>query len=313
MLEDIERYIGYMRDQKRSSQHTITAYSHDLTTLHTYLMQSRETTTEGEIQSSLITRNDLRSFVMYLSEKGLTPSSINRYIATIRSFFKYLLRSGLVTTNPAQLLSALKCAKSLPRYLGEQQTQTLLEESVAPTPPKEITAEDYRAQLEHTIIVVLYATGMRRGELAQITQSTLDLGQSQVHILGKGAKPRIIPLASAAQEVIENLMKIQKELGIICKTEKKYLFLSKDSQPLTPYQIYYIIKKWFKRLGISSQMTPHSLRHSFATHLMNQDVSLRVVQELLGHSSLSVTQRYTHTSIEDLKREYHKAHPRAKK
>ncbi len=301
MQETIDKFIDYMNVHKRVSSHTIAAYSRELRNLSEYLARS------GGCSIESITRSDLRSYIMTLSEGGLSPNSINRSIATLRSFFKYALSQKIITENPAHLISWLKKTKPLPRFLTQNQTLELLEQSSPQEKSIDSLEERYKSQLQHTIILLFYTTGLRRGELSELTLENIDFQQNTLTIQGKGGKWRNVPLLEKVSEEVKKMIFLQKELGIICKSAKNYVLLSLDSNPLSGYQLYYIVKKWFARLGLDSTLSPHSLRHSFATHLVSEDVSLRVVQELLGHSSLSVTQRYTHTSIEELKREYNKA------
>ncbi len=302
MQAEIDKFIDHLRLQKRASGHTVTAYRRELESFTQWLANSGSSTIES------ISRSNIRTYVMTLSERGLSANSINRTIACLRSFFKYSLAQGIIQQNPAQLISWLKKTKPLPRFLSQKQALELLEETSHARASLDSLDEQYKKQLQHTVILLFYTTGLRRGELSELTLENIDFAQNTLNIQGKGGKWRSIPMLEKVSEEIKKMILLQKELGIICNSAKNHVLLSLDSSPLSGYQLYYIIKRWFARLGLDPSLSPHSLRHSFATHLVSQDVSLRVVQELLGHSSLSVTQRYTHTSIEELKREYNKAH-----
>lgn len=308
MNSPIEEFRTFLQTEKRCSSNTVTAYIRDVQAFDRYLHSTPTDTQDSDLVTA--SSSDLRSYVMQLSEQEMEPSSINRHISSIKVFYKFLLRQSIISSDPTAKLSSLKQKKSLPHFLTTRQIAPVLTSVCV---HNAITEENYHDLLHFAVILTLYSTGLRRSELTSIQLQDLDLLAQTLRITGKGNKQRIIPLTDQLTETIEILLRSQKKLLNICEAPQNFLFLTKNSTPLTPYQIYTIVKSALKRQGINGKCSPHILRHTFATHLLSQDTSIRSIQQLLGHSTLSTTQIYTHTSIEELKKNYTSAHPRAKK
>lgn len=284
---------NYLESELRYSPLTVRAYTDDLAAFKFYLK---------ETDPSQATFSDLRSYIMSLVERGDNPRSTNRHRSSLKSYFKYLTRSGIITINPTLKLRALPIQHKLPEFISRPKGEKLFSELT--TTHEENDPEDERNDM---IVLLLYTTGIRRAELASLTTDSIDLEQKKIRVIGKGSKEREIPLLNEVCKLLE------RYLQNICKNEKKHLFLTKQNKPITHNQIYEVVKKVLTRAGIQGKQTPHTLRHTFATHLMAGGASIKSIQELLGHSSLSSTEIYTHNTIETLKESYNRAHPRAKK
>jgi integrase/recombinase XerC len=287
--------------RKAVSIHTITNYERDLRHF-TEFLQLRHVTIEATDHVVL------REFLNYLyAERRLGKSSVSRKLACLKTFFKFMLREGRLPTNPAELISSPRLPKKLPAYLAENETATIME---MPQGTSLIALRD-RAILE-----LLYASGLRVSELVGLNEDEIDMRQETIRVLGKGRKERIVPFGSFAARAIQEYF-AEKHASARVNPEKDgaipaFVSVRKIPRRISTRDVQRLVAR--VRLGLKAgrRVTPHTLRHSFATHLLERGADLRSIQEMLGHESLSTTQKYTHVSIQHLKKEYDKAHPKAK-
>lgn len=287
-----QQWINYLAAERRYSPLTVRAYDEDLQAFEKYI--DNDTPQQA-------TFADLRGYIMLSVERGDNPKSINRHLSALKSFFTYLVRSGVITKNPTLKLTTLPQQTRLPEFITDKNCEKLIKSLMEWT-------DDPIERRNAMIVLLLYSTGIRRAELVSLTIENIDLGQQKIRLIGKGQKEREIPLLEQVCKILEQYL-----LNNIWKTEKKHLFLTKNSEPITVNDVYLIVVKVLKLAGIQGRQSPHTLRHTFATALMKHGAPIKSVQELLGHSSLSSTQVYTHNTIDFLKESYLKAHPRARK
>jgi len=299
MKEAIKAYLQYLEIERNASAHTLAAYQNDLNQFESFITDfTRQTDPELE----KITRPMLRLWMGQLSDEGFTKSSIARKTASLRAFFRFCYRRGYVTSNPAQHLIIPRKEKKLPQTVSESEIDKLM------TIVDQTTPEGIRDQ---AVLELLYGTGIRLRELVAIDLPHLDMKRRQIRVMGKGSKERIIPFGKQAQEALEDYLRIRHQLRNP-KVPDLSLFLTKKGKRLYPRAIQRIVQKYLTAASEVSQKSPHVLRHSFATHLLDRGVDIRVIKELLGHANLAATQVYTHTSLDHLRKVYNKAHPRAK-
>jgi len=284
----IEKFLSYLEIEKNYSKHTLLNYKIDLEEFFLFL------------ENTPIEKVDyftLRRFLAVLKGRNLKPRSLARKLSTLRSFFKFLFREGHVKTNPAKLMATPKLDKKLPEFLSEEETVKLLE---APKGKEALSLRD-RAILE-----TFYSTGIRISELVGLDIDHVDFISNIVKVFGKGKKERLVPIGDKALSVIREYLDEMER-----KEEAQALFLNKNGRRISDRGVRNIVSKYILAASLRSGISPHTLRHSFATHLLNRGADLRAVQELLGHVNLSTTQIYTHMTTEKLKSVYDKAHPRA--
>jgi len=301
LKEHINSYISFLKNEKNYSNNTIISYKNDLLQLLNYL-EDCKILKKNNIQ--YIDRSIMRKYIVYLKKRDYSTRSICRKISTIRSFFKFISREGIVKINPTINLITPKIDKKLPCFLYLQEINKLIE-----TPP----GNTMLGIRDRTILELLYGTGMRVGELVNLNVPDIDLYEKTVRVFGKGSKERILPLGNpsikAIQEYITSRNLFIKNISII-KINLNAFLLNRFGGRLSARSIRRIIIKYMKIAGLNKKVSPHVLRHSFATHLLGGGADLRSVQELLGHESLSTTQIYTHITKERLKIIYKKSHPR---
>ncbi len=297
MNEQITSFIKYIEFEKRYSKHTILAYTKDLEHLQYYLRDEYEIHNSNEV-----TFMHLRSWVVSFIDEGLQTKSIHRKIASAKSFFKYLLRERKISKNPTAQLIAPKLGKRLPEYLEEKQVDRLLNDIQFP--------EGFIGKRDKTIIEILYATGMRRSELIGLQVHDIHFEEQTIRVLGKRNKERLIPIHSFIYDILKEYIECRNQE--FPDIEINALFLTEKGKALYPKLVYNIIKKYISLVSTIDKKGPHTLRHTFATHLSNRGADLNAIKELLGHSNLSATQIYVHNSIERLKDVYQQAHPKAK-
>lgn len=299
MLESlINNFLHYVRFEKRMSDKTYIAYKNDLTGFEQFLKEWY-----GDIALADIGLNHLRSWIATLaSDAKMKPTSLQRKSSALKSFFKYLLRKGLIQNNPAQLLRSPKAPKLLPQFLEQEQTAALLEKI-----PKG-NAADLGTFTDFLIIEILYQTGMRRAELAGLKESDVEFPRRQLRVLGKRNKERLIPVSDALLEDIRTYVELKRK---IFENPAENLLILKSGKALYDKYIYNTVKANLKDITTLNKKSPHVMRHTFATQLSNNGADLNAIKELLGHSSLASTQVYTHTNIEQLKAIYRKAHPKS--
>ncbi|MCP4649015.1 MAG: tyrosine recombinase XerC [PVC group bacterium] len=286
----IDKFLNYLKVEKDSSVHTLVNYSVDLKELSSFVDHK-------EINDVDVL--DIRKFLVSLRQKGFKKVSIARKMACLRSFFKFLCREGHCKNNPMIGLVGPKLDKKLPIFLGEDDMSKLLES------PEE---KDLAGLRDKAILETLYSTGVRVSELVGLNIEAVDFIGGVIKVFGKGKKERLAPIGDKALRAIKNYLDKRARAGI---ATIRALFLNKNKRRLTDRGVRNIIEKYIKVASVRNDISPHSLRHSFATHLLNRGADLRSVQELLGHANLSTTQIYTHLSTEKLKNVYEKTHPRA--
>jgi len=292
------RFLRYMLVERNASELTIKSYREDLEALGEYL----EECFGGVPEPSQITTFDLRGYVSALGEADYAKSSISRRLASLRSFFRFAQREGLCDNNPAKPLRNPRRARNLPHFLSTDEIGRLLEAPPAATP----SGLRDRAMLEAT-----YSAGMRVSELVGINDGDLDLDEGIVRIRGKGKKERLGPIGSFANQAITSWLDKRKLADDIQQNREAPVFTNRFGRRITTRSVGRMLEKHLKTSGLDLRTSPHTLRHSFATHLLDQGADIRSVQELLGHKSLSTTQIYTHVTTSSLRRVYEKAHPRA--
>ena len=290
MKKLIEHFLVYLRAEKDVSPHTIKAYTRDLREFDAFIDKKPKS----------IDNLDIRTFLASLHHRNLKKSSISRKLASIRSFFKYLHREGYVKSNPAKLVSSPKVPKNLPKFLTIDEVFSLVET------PK---GETFKPTRDRAIIELLYSCGLRVSELTSLDISDLDIKETIIRVKGKGRKERIMPIGTKAMEAIKNYLPERISL----KKKSPGLFLNNRGGRLTQRSVRRILVHYSRMINLTGDLSPHTLRHTFATHLLHEGADLRSIQELLGHSSLSTTQKYTHLDIRQLTEVYDKAHPMAKK
>lgn len=291
----LQSFLDYLKFEKRYSKHTIISYQTDLLQFFVYLESQFEAPALQKITPMFV-----RSWLAELKgEEQLTAKSLNRKISALKSFFKFQMKEGVIVQTPMTTIVTPKISKRLPVFIQEEHMDTLLNHVEF--------SDDWNGKTQKLVIKLLYATGMRLSEMINLKESQIDTSYAQIKVVGKGNKERIIPLAKElVLEINEYIQSKPKESG---KTD--YVFISEKGKPLQPRAVYTFVKRNLGSVSTVKKKSPHILRHSFATHLMNHGADLNAVKELLGHSSLAATQVYTHNTIEKLKEVYSKAHPKA--
>jgi integrase/recombinase XerC len=294
MQKHIFDFLTYLRNERNISPHTLRGYLSDLEQFSSFL---------GEKDLSAVDHQTLRRFIAHLMQDGAKKSSIARKLSAIRAFFRYLNREGKLTRNPARLVATPRREKRLPAVLSADDALRLMEAPNAMKPAEHDVMLRDRAVLE-----VLYSTGIRASELIGMDREDIDHQDRLVRIRGKGRRERIVPIGSKA------LAAIEAYLGNLSgSADSEAVFLGPSGKRLTARTVQRILESHRKQLGLQQKASPHTLRHSFATHLLESGADLRAIQELLGHASLSTTQRYTHVNLDSLMEVYDKAHPKARK
>ena len=291
----LNRFIDYMGKERGLSPYTQSSYRRDLLQFYSFLRENSPTDRDllGAVDRFL-----LRHFLGQLKARGYANGSICRKLSAIRSFYKFLCREGITSSNPAAYISSPKRRRRLPSFLSQEQATSLMD---SPQRPTTLGLRD-RAILE-----TLYGSGIRLRELAGLDLSHLDLANNLIRVKGKGGKERIVPLGRSAGLAIRRYLEKRESLH----PKGKALFLNYRGGRLSPRWIELLVKGYLRKVSEDGSLSPHSLRHSFATHLLDRGADLRAVKELLGHSSLSTTQIYTHITAERIKKVYRQAHPRA--
>jgi integrase/recombinase XerD len=296
MEDEVRAFMTYLRAEKGFSQNTISAYQNDLGQLSHFVRQN------AQHLGAAITREVVISFVLHLRQREYAPTTVARKIAAVKSFCHFLEQEGFLSEDPTADIDSPRVTKYLPRAASVSEIERLLAQLQGDSPP----ARRDRAMLE-----LLYATGMRVSELVSLNRVDLDLEQDLVKCHGKGGKERTIPFGSKAHEAVHHYLS-NGRVALLANPERDHpaLFLNHHGERLTRQGFWLIIKSYARQAGIE-KITPHTLRHSFATHLLNNGADLRSVQELLGHSSIATTQVYTHVADSRLRQVYDEAHPRA--
>lgn len=291
----VESFLKFLQYEKRFSSHTLVAYQQDLDQLSQYLQETFEIPSPKDASYGL-----LRSWVVSLMEAGLAPASVNRKLATLKSYYKFLQTRGAIEQNPALKLRPLKTEKRLPSFVREGEMNVLLDQIPF--------SDDFQGLRDKLILEMLYATGIRLSELIGLKDSDVNFFQGQIKVLGKRNKERIIPIHESIRHQIADYIKLRNE---VFPTTERFLILTDSGTKLYPVFVYRIVNKYLNLVTTITKKSPHVLRHTFATHLLNKGADLNAVKDLLGHTSLAATQVYTHNSMEKLKSVFDQAHPKA--
>lgn len=293
----LESFVNYLEFEKRASVHTVLAYKKDLDQFSEFAATAFETS-----DISTANHTELRAWIIDLVETGLSPTSVNRKIATLRSYYKFLMRSGIISKDPTYKIKALKTPKRLPEFIQEAAIDKILDELVY--------EQGFDGQRDRMVMEFLYLTGVRLSELISLQWKDINLNEGVVKVLGKRKKQRIIPLTNSLKKNIILYKKVFRETFSIVQ-ESDYFIVSNSKEQAYPMKIYRIVKHYLDLFAQTSKRSPHLLRHTFATHLLNKGADLNAVKDLLGHANLAATQVYTHNSMEKLKAVFEQAHPKA--
>jgi integrase/recombinase XerC len=319
MKQAIDKFIQYLSYERNASPATISDYRFDVTQFFKYLTPPGTATTPlGEVDHRMI-----REFVCWLYDRKLAKASIARKLAALRTFFKYCVREGFTKSNPARLVSTPKLPKRVPRVLTAEELNGFLDNMASPPAkgprarrPTPLFEKDAKLVLkrDRAILEVLYGSGLRVSELVGLDLGNVDRRGQMLRVLGKGRKERVVPYGAKAQEALEAYWPVRDEILAHPRTkavEYEAVFLNHRGGRLRDATVRVLVKKYARLADVNWDLHPHSLRHAFATHLLADGADLRAIQELLGHVSLSTTQRYTQASIQQLIAVYDKAHPHA--
>ena len=294
-MQHLEQFLGFLRYEKRYSDHTVTAYEKDL---DQFIQFGNDMV--GDFCFVEADHHLIRQWIISLMDNGVKVVSVRRKISTLRSLYKFLLREGLMKKNPVDLVMTPKTGKKLPQFVQEKDMNRLLDTS--------FFGEDFTGLRDKAVLSLFYGTGMRLAELKGIKMVDLQIGEGVVKVIGKRNKERLIPYPLEIREDLSRYIKIRSELF---GDSNSYLFVTDKGEQVYDKLLYRIVRKYLSLVTTMEKRSPHVLRHSYATHLLNRGADLNAIKELLGHASLAATQVYTHTSFEKLKKIYNQAHPRA--
>ena len=294
----INQFLQYLQKEKNYSAYTIKAYHKDLEVFKQFLQ-------DNHIDLVSATSKDVRLWIAHLSEQNLSEKTINRKIATLKSFYKFLLKTDTIQASPMVQLKSMKVRRQVPVPFSQNEMHNLLD--------KNLFSNDFEGRRDYAIIALLYSTGIRQGELIAIKLSAIDFHKKELKVLGKRNKERLIPLLDHTIEAVQSYIEIKNKYFAGSPDIDDYLWLTKKGKKIYEVLVYRVINSYLSKVSVKHKKSPHMLRHTFATHLLNNGADLNSIKELLGHSSLAATQVYTHSSIQELKNIYKKAHPRSRK
>lgn len=293
-MPHISSFCNYILHQKKYSPHTVTAYKRDLEQFNQYLSSDFQLDSFIDVNSAII-----RSWIVHLMENNISSRSINRKISTLKSFYKYLLKNNEIDKNPLLKVITPKTSKRLPVFVGENEISNLFNELEF--------ENDYEGIRNKLIIELLYGTGIRLIELVNLKLNSVNNSNSTIKVIGKRNKERIIPFGAKLKNEIFNYLKEREKL----ETKEVHLLLTKTGKKIYPKLVYRLVNHYLSMVTTISKKSPHVLRHTFATHMLNNGADLNSIKEILGHTNLSATQVYTHNTIEKLKNIHKQAHPKA--
>ncbi len=325
----ITQFFALLQHERRLSEHTITAYQNDLAQFLSFLKVHFEVEDESAIPMHQIDALTIRLFLGELLEKGYEARSIGRKLAAIKTFFKFLVSLKVLESSPASTVSTPKTSKRLPTFLNEAQTQKLFEETLAT-----LDASTFEGARDKAILELFYSAGLRLSELIGLNDEDIDLHQGFVKVLGKGKKHRIVPIGKSAISALKKYFEVRRNFDTFNRIDKEKrqkeitknhtkeiapatvhqttaVFITEKGERVYAMLLQRLVKKYLSAVTEQKKKSPHILRHTFATHLLNSGADLRSVSEMLGHSNLSTTEIYTHVTFERLKETYNKAHPKA--
>jgi integrase/recombinase XerC len=303
MNELIERYIHYLQYERNASPHTVRNYRSDLVQFRDFLAQGQPA---AKVSLKSIDALRIRGFLAFLFEQERKKTSIARKLAAVRAFFKFLSRERELAENPAAVVSTPKLARTLPRIMTEEEMNDFLDRV-----GQAAQSGDPALVRDRAILELLYASGLRVSELTGLDLRNVNFGDGIVLVRGKGDKERIVPFGSKARAAITAYLPVREKVLQENKTRETALFLNARGGRLTPRSVDRLLKKHIRQFGPNVKVSPHSLRHAFASHLLAEGADLRAIQEMLGHKSLATTQKYTQVSIKQLMDVYDKTHPKA--
>lgn len=294
----LKTFLDYLRFERRFSPHTIVAYQKDITQFSDFLMKQYDNNS-----LTIVSHQQVRSWIIYLLDLGLTSASINRKLASLKAIYRFYLKRGLIKTNPMTKVIGPKNSKRLAVYIHQDELENLFE--------KVKFSEDYEGKRDRLILEVLYQTGMRRAELLELKVEDVSVKRNEIRVLGKRMKERIIPVNVALIKQIQTFL-VDRNHYLTEIIDKDYLILTKRGKKVYPKLIYNVVKKYLTSVSTVEQKGPHTLRHSFATHLSENGADLNAIKTMLGHNNLAATQIYTNNTIQRLKEVYTQSHPKAK-
>lgn len=291
----IERFTNYLQYEKRFSAHTLSAYLQDLQQFQKFLFQS-------ELDFAAVKHHDVRSWIVDLLDKQAEPRSVQRKLSTLRTFYKFLLREMLVEANPTLQVKAPRVSKKLPVFIEDSNLNSLLDNA-------EVFGEGFEGLRDRVVLELLFGTGIRLAELITLSDADVNLYEQTIKVFGKRSKERIIPVNVSLMKLLKQYIEEKSKQNFQNLSQK--LLVTSEGKAAYPKLIYRIVNKYLAYISTNEKKSPHVLRHSFATSLLNKGADLNAIKELLGHASLAATQVYTHNSVERLKTIYKQAHPKA--
>ena len=296
MSDIIDKYLQYIKLELNLSEHTQVAYGNDLRQWEQFLTGGGE-----QLDVASVTASDIRAWLLQLSGSGDSARTLRRKVQAVRSFYKWLMRNGTVVVNPAASVELARVPKRLPQLVREDSVDSLLDSKIDDT--------DFEQVRNRLIVMMLYETGMRRAELIGLLDKNVDTAKGELKVHGKRDKDRIIPFGTELADWIEKYRSLRDDQALV----GEHFFVRESGEPLYPMLVYRIVREALTEAGVTSKRSPHVLRHTFATAMLNDGAALNSVKELLGHESLATTQIYTHVTFSELKNNYKLAHPRALK
>lgn len=294
MGKEIDNYLQFIRLEKNLSPHTVVAYRCDLEQWEQFLTSGKEA-----LDVKSVTTGDIRAWMLHLNKQGDSARTMRRKVQAVRSFYKWLMKQGMASDSPAAAVELARIPKRLPQLVRTSSMNELLDQ--------EIDETDFVQVRNRLIVMMLYETGMRRAELLDLLDRNVDTASGELKVHGKRDKDRIIPFGTELAQAIDSYRLLRDELVRGCE----HFFVKEDGNPLYPMLVYRIVHRALQEVGVTSKRSPHVLRHSFATAMLNDGAAINSVKELLGHESLATTQIYTHVTFSELKNNYKLAHPRA--
>ena len=293
----LQKFIKYIRYEKGYSSHTVLSYNNDLIQFEEYLLSH-----VGVVDHALVDSDIIRNYIVWLMEQKISPCSVGRKLSTLRTFYKYLVKLNIIDSSPAAMVVKPKEAKPLPSFVKQSEMEALMSGF------SDVEDEDFLSVRDNLILDLLYQTGIRRAELLQLRDEDVDLSARTIKVTGKRNKQRIVPFGNKLRVYIEKYINLRNR-EVKCVNSR--FFVRENGEPLYPVLVYRIVKDNLSKISTLSKLSPHVLRHTFASVMLNNGADIDSVKELLGHASLVSTQVYTHITFEELKHNYNQAHPRA--